>query len=167
MENLHDGPRSGPDQQDYVRIRFQLEQDEDGYPNIGAETVWARVVDRGYEVDNIPFYAYGVSCHDIVDAMQTEAKIFEFKTVLEVSGHSTIRVILREHSLDVRPVRERTDDLRRSLVQIGCDTEAARPGFISVDIPPRVGLPVVREVLDPGEKSGLWSYEEATLRHES
>lgn len=41
-----------------VKILFELEQDEDGYPPASTETLWAsRAGDGLFKIDNIPFFA--------------------------------------------------------------------------------------------------------------
>lgn len=165
MENLHHEPKPEPGREACVRIRFEIEQDEDGYPGVGTETVWARRGARGFEVDNIPFYVRGVSCGDVVSVEPPQSGIFEFREVIEPSFHSTIRVVLAKECSDRRPVEERMDELRQRLSAIGCDSEGVRPGFFSVDIPPSTTLSAVRKILVPGFEDGLWDYEEATLWH--
>ncbi len=45
-----------------VKITFRLVQDEDGYPGVGYESMWARRLPDGtFEIDNIPFYSYDVA----------------------------------------------------------------------------------------------------------
>ena len=42
---------------DFIKIHFSVESDEDGYPEVGAETLWAKPTKdaNGYIIDNIPF----------------------------------------------------------------------------------------------------------------
>ncbi len=43
-----------------VKIVFELQQDEDGYPPVTRESLWATPTDGGlYRLDNIPFFAHG------------------------------------------------------------------------------------------------------------
>jgi hypothetical protein len=52
-----------------VKIVFSLEQDEDGYPPVKTESLWAKPkADGSFELDNTPFYAQGISRKDIVAA---------------------------------------------------------------------------------------------------
>jgi hypothetical protein len=93
-----------PAPKQYVKLLFELEQDEDGYPPASAETLWAlKVGESLFKIDNIPFFALGVAVNDIVSAVPEES-VFRFKEVVHPSGHSTIRVIVYDPS-DVPAVR--------------------------------------------------------------
>ena len=52
-----------------IKIRFELQQGENGYPPDRWETVWANEVQPGvYAIDNIPFFVRGISSEDVVEA---------------------------------------------------------------------------------------------------
>jgi hypothetical protein len=58
------------DQQDLnevlVKIVFSLERDDDGYPPVTTESLWAKSKADGlFELYNVPFYAQGISWKDI------------------------------------------------------------------------------------------------------
>ncbi len=161
-----DGHQTPSDTRNFVRIMFPLNRNEDGYPPVDSETMWA-VTDRqgAYKLDNIPFYACGISFEDVVTADAEESGLLKFREVIEPSMHSTVRVVLMKNGTDARPMDERMAELRHKLEKIGCSTEANYPGFFAVDIPPSVTLSSVQGILSPGTKAGLWDYEEATLWH--
>jgi hypothetical protein len=144
----------GSDQ--YVKVLFDLEQDEDGYPPAAAETLWAvRVGDGLFQIDNIPFFVHGIAVNDIVSAAPEEG-VFRYKEVVQPSGHGTIRLIVSETS-DVQAVR----DLFR---QLGCSSELSHlPRLIAVDVPPSVPLQELKKVLDAGQEQDRWGYEGACL----
>jgi len=77
------------------KIIFYLEQDEDGYPGFGSETVWASDAEATgtYVTDNIPFFAKQATLGDIVMASRTEAGLV-FENVITRSANSLIRVIV-------------------------------------------------------------------------
>jgi hypothetical protein len=145
-----------PGSEQYVKLLFDLEQDEDGYPPASAETLWGIRVGEGlFKLDNIPFFAFGVAVNDIVSAVPEEGG-FRFKEVVHPSGHSTIRVIVYD-PLAVPTVRE-------LFHQLGCSTEQSHlPRLFSIDVPPAVSLEKVRQVLESGKEEGRWGYEEACL----
>lgn len=66
-------------------------------PDGEVETVWARPLgDHLFELDNTPWYAYGLSWHDVIEARaQTPEGFPEFVRVARKSGHRTVRVILK------------------------------------------------------------------------
>ena len=139
------------------KVAFALTRDEDGYPPADWEHLWGRRVgDSLFELDNTPFFARGVSYHDVVLVDRREG-LNVFREVVRKSGHSTLRVMLFEEKL--------TDELRSRLADLGCATELSHiPGLIAVDIPPSVELSQVRAILEEGERSGYWEYEEAAIR---
>lgn len=140
----------------YVKVLFDVEQDEDGYPPASAETLWAvRVGDGLFQIDNIPFFVHGIAMNDIVSATPEEG-VFRYKEVIQPSGHGTLRLIVSETS-DVQAVR----DLFR---QLGCSSELSHlPRLIAVDIPPSLSSQELRKVLDAGQEQDRWGYEEACL----
>ncbi|HLL06007.1 MAG TPA: DUF4265 domain-containing protein [Myxococcaceae bacterium] len=86
----------GSDQ--YIKVLFELEQDDDGGPPAATETLWAvRVGDGLFQIDNISFFAHGIAVNDIVSATPEE-KVFRYEEVVQPSGHSTIRLIISETS---------------------------------------------------------------------
>jgi hypothetical protein len=109
---------------------------EDGKPAV--ESLWAHDVgsDR-YRIDNCPFFAYGVSLHDIVLAPpDAKRRLPTFQRVLSKSGNRTIRVLLDP------PVEtgNASDKLLRALVAKGCGYEAADRSYVAVNVPARVDL---------------------------
>ena len=125
----------------YFRVMFPLIRDADGYPPADNEVLWATKTDRGmFRLDNIPFYARGVSCGDIVAVEESERGPQRFRAIVKPSKHSTIRVVLAKSCPDCRPIGERMSDLRRKFRVLGCDTEANYPGFFAIDVPSSVKL---------------------------
>jgi hypothetical protein len=142
--------------EEYVKIFFELEQDEDGYPPASVESLWARPVGEGlFKIDNIPFFATGVAMDDVVAAIP-DGGVLQYKDVVQPSGHSTLRIIVYEES--------QTAEVRALFKRMGCSTELSHiPGLIAVDVPPSVSLQSLRRVLDEGRSQGRWDYEEACL----
>src|SRR4051794_37589642 len=63
-----------------------------------AENLWAEVLgsDR-FRIDNVPFYAYGVSLGDVVRADEIDGRLV-FRDVVARSGHSTYRVLVKDRA---------------------------------------------------------------------
>ena len=100
----------------YVKIQFELEQDEDGYPPYTVENLWALEQSDGYELDNIPWYAKGVSCGDMIAASPDGDGRLTFNKVLRRSGNSTLRVWLSAAAVDqCRQVRNAIERLGATL----------------------------------------------------
>jgi hypothetical protein len=64
-----------------VKVRFPLDE-SDVSMGVVAETLWALPLgQQGFQIDNIPFYIYGISNRDVVSAVPI-SEIFEFQQVL-------------------------------------------------------------------------------------
>lgn len=140
-----------------TKVLVRLERDEDDYPPADTETLWARRLDDGTcEIDNIPFFAKGVSYRDIISIVEKDGQA-AFDTVVRHSGHSTIRVIIFDQN--------ETDEVRRLFRDLGCSTELSHlPGLIAVDVPPREDLARVQALLQEGFDHSRWDFEEGNLR---
>jgi hypothetical protein len=117
-----------------VKVSFR---EGDGY----VETLWGTPLGRNkYRLENSPFFAYGVSWLDVVEARPPAKGEFpEFIRVIKKSGHRTIRIIFKppvDRSRMSMAVLER-------LKEMGCNYEGANPAYIVVDIPPKVDLTTV------------------------
>jgi Domain of unknown function (DUF4265) len=136
----------------YVKVRMT---DLEG---VHTETVWAVTVSPGrFRVDNVPWFAYGVSVGDIVEGAQYADGMYDFTRVTEASGNRTIRMIL--------PDGESSDSARGKAIlaevrAIGCSFEGANGRYFGVTIPPGVGLPEVADVM---VRTGVtWEYANPT-----
>ena len=144
---------------DLVKVFFSLRQDEEGYPPVGSESLWAKLVKDGYQIDNIPFYITGVSCDDIVAVKKRDDGVLEFLRVVKRLGHSTIRICVR----DVDAI----NDLRQDLRNLGCESEQDYvPNLIAVDIPPKVQIRAIWNILEQEIELDKWEYEDACIQHE-
>ena len=119
------------------------------------ESLWALPVGKGFKLDNIPFYARGVSFGDVVSAEEVEGCLC-MTELLEPSGHSTVRLWFASEQ-EVQPARE-------TLKSMGCSSEVSdQPRLVALDIPPAISYEDIRAYLDEGESNGKWDYEEACL----
>lgn len=143
-------------QKERVKISVALEKDEDDYPPADFESLWATSLGEGlYRVENIPFFAEGIALGDVISA-RPEQDLLRFQGVVQPSGHRTLRVMVYD--------KQEVPAVREMLKRQGCDVEQSHiPGLISVDVPPEVPLPVLRQLLAEGESQERWGYEEAWL----
>jgi hypothetical protein len=79
-------------------IKVWLELDSSDWHGHGSESLWAApIVEsewRHFRLMNSPFFARGISYRDVVNASATErGMIFDFKDVVERSGHSTYMLL--------------------------------------------------------------------------
>jgi hypothetical protein len=145
----------------YKKVFFDLEQDESGYPPFAVESMWAvQVGPSTYKIDNIPFFARGVSPDDIVEAIPDDEGVLQFSRVIEPSASSVVRVIF----FDVSQKEAYSGAVRN----LGCHIEGSgTPGHVAIEIPPGVQLEPVLDLLKKGESLGILDYEEASLRHDT
>lgn len=142
---------------EHIKIFFALEQDDDDSSPVSVESIWAlRTQDGFYEIDNIPFYAKGVSYKDIVEAVPDDDGCLCFKCVVRPSQRSTIRVIVAD--------LKDQDDLLKKLENFGCSWGGSnQSSLITVDVSPEVDLDSVIRFLQDGFEQDRWDYEEASI----
>jgi hypothetical protein len=128
-------------------------------PDNEIETPWAEQVGDGlFRLDNMPFFAYGISADDIVEASPTENEgMFRFERVVRPSGNRTVRVIFEEG-------RSATDAdgqaMFERLVQLGAEYEGANPSYVVVTVPPATDLSAVTALFT--ELGLRWEYANPT-----
>lgn len=139
------------------KIVFKLVQDDDGYPPVDYEGLWALPFDEGqFTIDNIPFFTCDATLGDVVAADEEMGEL-RFVAMIRSSGSSLLRMVYVEGS-DVEKIRA---DLR----SLGCSTEwDENHRLISINVPPEAELSRVREFLDSGLEQGTLDYEEAIAR---
>jgi len=63
-----------------THVIFKLNQDAYLWPPVATERMWACKVGEGqYKIDNIPFYARGVSANDVVSVIEEGGVLFLIK----------------------------------------------------------------------------------------
>ena len=139
---------------DRTKIVFDLEPGETPY---NTERVWAvRISDNRFQILNSPFFVFGVSFEDEVEA-EPYGDVFKFLRVVQRSGRSTYRIILQnENTIEGPQFLQRWEPFRAE----GCTFESASPQYISVDMPPSANVAELYELLELGEEQGVWIFEE-------
>jgi hypothetical protein len=142
----------------HKKVRFELRQDDDGYPPDRWERLWAYEIEPGlYCLDNIPFFAKGISSGDVISIEIRDGEL-QFKGVVRPSANSVFRIYVADVT-DVQSARE-------SFRKLGCESEQSHiPKLFSVEIPGTVSFERVARLLTEGKSSGRWDYEEGVLRH--
>src|SRR5262249_5727770 len=116
-----------------AKVAFRVVQGD----NVDVETPWARRVGANtYVLDNLPWYAYGISLGDTFEALPAEDGLPEFTRVVEKSGNRTIRIILKPSAKESVASRSVLDQL----VAMGCEYEGMNGSYVAVNIPPTVAL---------------------------
>jgi hypothetical protein len=126
-------------------------------PGGDVETLWATPAGKDlYRLENSPFFAYGVSWLDVVEARPDVAGQLAMLRVAEKSGHRTVRLILEEPPSE----SSETSALLERLQALGCTYEGVNPRYLSVDVPPET---VLRAVTDLLIRSGeQWEHADPT-----
>tara|TARA_B100001179_G_C18462510_1_gene347799 strand:+ start:324 stop:743 length:420 start_codon:yes stop_codon:yes gene_type:complete len=139
-----------------VKIIFKLERDSDGYPPEDWEGIWATPTSSGaFRLDNIPFYATGVSDGDLVSAEEHNGELV-FKELVEASDNCTVRVIIYD--------LENAAEIRSKLGQLGCSIEGVGiPGLIACSFKNN-RYSDISTYLEKAHAEGLLDYQESALR---
>jgi hypothetical protein len=140
----------------HKRILFEIEQDEYGFPPVGAETVWAiELGGNKFKIDNIPFFARAATLGDVVEANEIDGML-RYKKTISRSGNSLIRIVYYPGT-DPKP-------LVTELEKLGCEAELdGHDHLIAVSVPPHVPLESVQAFLQQGSEMDRFGYEEAIL----
>ncbi|MBE3015004.1 DUF4265 domain-containing protein [Microbispora sp. NEAU-D428] len=149
-------------EENYVKVVFCLEQDEDGWPPAGSEALWAESTEDPHVVKlaNTPFFALGVAWGDEVSVRKDSDGPWFYAGLVRESGHSAVRIIVND--------RDRVGEFQDKLTEFGCAWEGISefPGMIAVNVPPEVSYRTVRAWLDESEYLDLLDFEEgAVSRH--
>ena len=123
-----------------------------------TETVWATPVGLNlYCLDNSPFFAYGVSWQDVVEAKPDQHGVLEFLRCVKKSGNRTLRLIFQ----DCRSTDLGAQEILQGLRDLRCSYEGLQPRMISINVPADVDLSAVTGFLR--RQSGLqWEYADPT-----
>jgi hypothetical protein len=151
-----------------TKVCFDLDPRE--WHGSACERLWAEYVGdtvdgRALQLNNSPFFTKGVSFLDIVAATKTEYADYKFERVLDRSGHSTYMLL-------VPPDSKRFMAFWTRLKGLGCTYESAtittslgERTLYSVDVPPSADIYAVYEILEEGEKSEAWIFQEGHVGH--
>lgn len=143
---------------DQVKVFFHLKQDEDGYPEVSAESVWAKPTERAdeYILDSIPFFIREATIGDSLKALKEDGVLW-FDSLLLGSGNSLIRVVFFDNCSKGK--------VNEKLNAMGCSTEYSKDhNLLAVNIPAEVDLSDVQAYLQSESDLGKIDFEEPILR---
>ena len=141
-----------------VKVHFQLEQDEDGYPAVAVESLWAEPGTKPdeYVIDNVPFFVRDATIGDTVRVREEDGHRW-FDSLVHRSQNSLIRVVFFE--------RDYVDTVSERLVAMGCSTEYLREhSLMAVSIPISANLMNVQTYLLAESGADRVDFEEPILR---
>jgi hypothetical protein len=120
----------------YVKLRLTG-------PDGLIETPWAERIGDHFRLANLPWYAYGVSDDDLVDAVTTDVEVlFDYVRVVAPSGNRLIRVIFEDGHYQ---------SMLDQLQAMGCHYEGFNKKYFAVSIPLHVPLNDVTQLLTRSE----------------
>lgn len=142
---------------DYKIVLWRLQQDAQGYPPASVEGLWARRTEFGYQVDSIPFYAYGIAPGDTISITEEDGQAW-FQAVQHSAGASVFRI-------RVKTITE-LDQVRAALEEFGCPCQV-EPAvkMLAVEVPPSRTLDTLLYYLLTQREAGTLDFEEGVLRH--
>jgi hypothetical protein len=127
-------------------------------PDGDVETPWATPLggDR-YRLENSPFWAYGVSYEDVIEARASVDGGFpSFVRRLQRSGNRTLRVILKPSATESSDSQGILD----TLVALGCSYEGLNPSYLAINVPPAIDLAQITAFLIQTQQQ--WEYVDPT-----
>ena len=138
-----------------VKLYFEL--DPDHWSELASESAWVTPLEGGrYRLENAPWFAREVACGDIVTARPDEDGDLWFRKVVERSGRSVFRVIVRAEGVGLAALPR-----WRELEAMGCAfEELAEMSLWAIDVPKEADLDAVTDLLEAGEADGTWTYDE-------
>lgn len=145
-----------------VRVFFDLDVDEDGWPPVATETMWARPTDEPdlFVLDNIPFFVRGLSDGDVLRAVRDEDGRLVVTEHLASSGNCTIRVI----PLSDGPLAGDKQAVLDAFAPLGVEGEGVGQfDLVALNVPPEADLDRVKGLLLRGVEDGSWDYEEGCI----
>jgi hypothetical protein len=141
-----------------VKVYFNLVRDEDGYPPVAVESLWAAPDSKssGYVIDNVPFFVRDVTIGDTVRVREEDGNHW-FDGLVSRSQNSLIRVVFFD--------RTTVDEISEQLVALGCSTEFLREhNIMAVSVPFSTNLADVQAFLQAEVSAGRVDFEEPILR---
>ncbi|MBL0319040.1 MAG: DUF4265 domain-containing protein [Alphaproteobacteria bacterium] len=140
-----------------VKVLFNLEVDEGGWPPTSVETLWAyEVAPELYKIDNIPFFVPFLAYNDTVKVEVINEELVAQK-IIDTENHSTFRIYFEKE--------ESFAEICESLVRLGCKTESGNKykHITVVDVPPNTSFISVKTYLEELEQRGVIIYEEPCI----
>ena len=130
---------------------------------IGGESFWAKALGNDlYQIENVPFFAYGLNYHDIVKAISESQDLKpEIQEVVKRSGHKTIRVIFTK-----TVEREQQVNLLDTLEKFNATYERADAINVAIDIKTEGNYNAVYDLLEEYIEKDYLSFETCEARNE-
>ncbi|NWD83033.1 DUF4265 domain-containing protein [Pseudomonas reactans] len=149
-----------PNNKALKKLTFKIIKDQDDYPPMEFESIWGiQITKNTFELDNTPYYIYGLSKGDTVLAITKNNELCGSEIVAK-GGHSTLRVFA-EHP-DMRK------KIRDEIINLGANcNNATGSSLLAIDIPPAVDFNSIDKYLSSITDDDTIAYEDACLQHKT
>lgn len=147
---------------DPVRVLFELDVDDDGWPPVSGERMWAVPVGPDlYRLDNAPFFVRGVAAGDVVRAVPPDADTVPIVVErVEWSGNCTIRIV----PFAAGSLAGSLSAVLDAFAPLGVTGEGAGTyPIVALTVPPGADLVAVKRLVAEGRADGRWDVEEACV----
>jgi hypothetical protein len=158
---MGDHVSNGPAVNGLVKVVFELPQDEDGWPPVGSEGLWALSMSADVvQLENSPWFVRGVANGDWIRIRRDEHGVLWAEERVKWSGYCTIRVIPFRSG----PLEGSRQRVLEEFVPLGVTGEGVQQyGLVALDVPPDADLAAVKGLLERGQRDGWWEYEEGCV----
>ncbi|WP_037588055.1 DUF4265 domain-containing protein [Stenoxybacter acetivorans] len=138
------------------KVYFYLKQKDD-WPPFASEFIWANSLgDDRYQLNNIPFFAEGVSFGDVIKADIQNGNPW-FVNIVKASTNSTLRVFCFDTQKKI--------EFSKWLGQNSCMSELGFEGeYIVANIPGTIDIDALEQFLADIEEPGQFEFEFSCLR---
>ncbi len=145
-----------------VHVVFELEVDDEGWPPVSGERVWAEPLGSdSYRIENTPWFVRNIAADDIVRAVPSN----------DTSWPVYVKKIRWGGNYAIRIIPFRTGRLAGSLQAVlelcaahGAYGEGAGTyPIVALTIPPEADITRLRALLKQGQAEGWWDYEEGCV----
>ncbi len=151
--------------------KVTFEVNESHWHSEAVENVWAEPIVRGnrsvFIIRNTPFFMKNISFLDTVSVI--EHKDIEgallFSSVVERSGHSTYRILVDPQSTEFGAYWKKLGYLECTYESSEYAMSTGIKMLYAVDVPAATDVHAVYDILEVGEKKGVWVFEEAHCGH--
>lgn len=145
-----------------THVVVELDIDDEGWPPVGAERVWAEALGRHrYRIDNIPIFALDLAADDVVVARPRAAGQHPTLTrVARRSPNATLRLTCFRGGPLLGDLRAAARRLRAPGINVEL---AADWGVVALSVTPGADMQLLKSTLDAGTADGSWEYEEGRL----
>ncbi len=146
------------DDPNFTKLVFKLKIDEDGYPPVGFEALWAIKLNDGlYKIDNIPMYVCDISKGDFLSAEYASGE-WSPVSVKRRGGHTTLRIFIEN--------QHNRNEVIENLKAMGASVNLnLNMSLFAIDIPPNSSFLKIDEYLENICNNETIAYEDACLQH--